>query len=254
MATSVLDIAPGAQLDLLSPPDRAHPHLVDPTGAPLELDAAHRDALELRVRAVPAHYEPAKRSFDILAAIVLALVTSPVILLALAAVKLSSPGPVIFRQTRVGRGSRTFTCYKFRTMTADAEQRITDDHQLRETFVHSWKIDGDPRITRVGKLLRKLSIDELPQLWNVLRGEMSLVGPRPVQPAELEQHYGEMAPVVFCVPPGITGLWQVSGRSSVTYAERVQIDLDYVRRRGMLFDVRIVLRTLPVVLFGRHAK
>jgi undecaprenyl-phosphate galactose phosphotransferase len=165
----------------------------------------------------------------------------------------TSSGPVLFRQSRCGHRGRTFVCLKFRTMVQDAERRLREDAALAASHAGQWKIQNDPRITAVGRWLRKTSLDELPQLWNILRGEMSFVGPRPVQPAELEEVYGPAAHSVTSVKPGLTGLWQVSGRSSLSYDERVALDLTYVDRRGFWFDLKILVKTVPAVLFGRGA-
>ncbi len=198
-------------------------------------------------------YEAAKRGFDIFFALTLLVATLPVFLITILMIKLTSPGPVVFKQTRTGRGGAIFTMFKFRTMVSDADARLGQDFQLSEDFQRNWKLRDDPRITHVGKWLRKTSIDELPQLFNVVAGQMSIVGPRPVQLREAEQQYGRMAELVFRVRPGLTGLWQVSGRSRLTYAERVALDIEYARRRCFKIDAMIVLKTIPAVLFKPDA-
>jgi undecaprenyl-phosphate galactose phosphotransferase len=194
-----------------------------------------------------------KRTFDVVVALFLILFGLPLWGLIALGIACTSPGPVLFRQARCGRGRRTFTCYKFRTMVADAERRLRDDPTLAAAHAGRWKLDDDPRITSVGRLLRKTSLDELPQLLNVLRGDMSLVGPRPVQPRELTDVYGALAETVVSVRPGMTGLWQVSGRSALTYDQRVTLDLAYVRGRGFWYDLWLLLKTVPAVLFGKGA-
>lgn len=193
------------------------------------------------------------RAFDIMLALLLLLAALPVLAIALSAVRLTSKGPIIFRQYRVGRFGRPFVCYKIRTMVEDADALLERDHPLRGAYAERWKLADDPRVLPVGRWLRRASIDELPQLVNVLRGEMSVVGPRPVQLKELHERYGELAEVVFSVNPGLTGLWQVSGRSSLDYAQRIALDLEYVRRRSIWLDVLLVFKTIPAVCFGQGA-
>jgi lipopolysaccharide/colanic/teichoic acid biosynthesis glycosyltransferase len=193
-------------------------------------------------------YEVVKRAVDVVIAVLglaLLAVALPVIGVA---IKLESPGPVLFRQLRCGRGGVAFACWKFRTMVHDAHERLTNDADLYAEFVRDYKLLRDPRITRVGRFLRKTSLDELPQFWNVLMGEMSVVGPRPVLPDELTVMYGARAETLLHVTPGLTGLWQVSGRSNLSYEARIALDLDYVQRRSIALDIAIIART-PVALF-----
>lgn len=196
----------------------------------------------------------AQRGFDIVFASVALLVTAPVMLAILLVVKASSPGPVLFRHQRMGRGHRPFTCLKFRTMVVGAEdilqRMLDDDPERRAEFEAEFKLHDDPRVTRIGRWLRRTSLDELPQFWNVLRGEMSVVGPRPVVEDELEK-YGTWQSLVLSVRPGITGLWQVSGRNDVDYDERVAMDVGYVRTRSFLTDLGIVLRTVRSMVMVR---
>ena len=198
-------------------------------------------------------YLAAKRGFDLAVASLLLLVLLPAWLLIAVLITSTSPGPVLFKQRRTGQDGRVFTCLKFRTMTTDAEVRLQADPALAAAFNENWKLERDPRVTGIGRVLRKTSLDELPQVFNILRGEMSVVGPRPVQLKELEQEYGRWGPVVFSAKPGVTGLWQVSGRSSVTYAERIALDLEYVRRRSFYLDLKIVVLTIPAALLCRGA-
>jgi exopolysaccharide production protein ExoY len=198
-------------------------------------------------------YEFSKRVLDtVLTVIALPLVIPTLIVVSLA-VRCSSRGPILFRQTRVGRYGRSFTCLKFRTMVKDAHRILADDPELATEFARAYKIRHDPRTTRIGSMLRKLSLDELPQLWNVIRGEMSLVGPRPLLADELRTKYGPAASQVLSVRPGLTGLWQVSGRSATSYEERVQLDVSYVERQSLHLDLWIIARTPIAVLTMRGA-
>jgi exopolysaccharide production protein ExoY len=208
------------------------------------LDRARRDTTE-----ADALYEALKAAADRVLAAVALLVMVPVLLAVAVAVKLSSPGPVLFRQTRVGRGSSQLKVLKFRTMVPNAEA-LLHEHGLWDRYVaNGFKLPAaeDPRITRVGRFLRKTSLDELPQFVNVLKGEMSFVGPRPVVPTELDQ-YGSLAHCYLRVRPGITGLWQVTGRSTIGFPERADLDAEYYRTRSLATDLRILARTPLVVL------
>ena len=197
----------------------------------------------------------ARRTLDVSVAGSVLLVLVPVIVLAALAVRLNSPGPVLFRQRRLGRNMRPFTVLKFRTMKADADSAVHREYvrQLIGTQPEEpareglYKLAVDDRITRVGRFLRSWSLDEVPQLWNVLRGEMSLVGPRPVIEYEVEQ-YPEWYLRRFAVKPGLTGLWQVSGRNELTYEDMVRFDIEYAERRSLWLDLRILARTALVVM------
>jgi lipopolysaccharide/colanic/teichoic acid biosynthesis glycosyltransferase len=182
------------------------------------------------------------------------LLLAPILVLLALIIKLDSPGPVIFRQRRVGLDQAPFMVAKFRTMRQDADHDVHRDYVLAliASGTTAPKLAGDTRVTRVGKLLRKTSLDELPQLWNVLRGDMSLVGPRPPIPYEVE-HYPPHWFARFAVKPGVTGLWQVSGRSEVSLEQMIELDIDYVRRRSPWFNAWILLRTVPAVLSARGA-
>jgi lipopolysaccharide/colanic/teichoic acid biosynthesis glycosyltransferase len=211
------------------------------------------------------------RVLDIVGSAVLLVCTSPLLALLAVAVRLDSPGPAIFRQERIGRGGKPFTVNKFRSMTVgaahdrhrefvvklikgEAPEHDTPPpaHPDQEEPSLYYKMIADPRVTRVGRLLRRSSFDELPQLWNVLRGDMSLVGPRPPIRYEVE-HYPADWFERFAVKPGITGLWQVSGRSTVTLDEMVRLDIEYAQRRTVWLNVSILARTIPVVLGARGA-
>jgi exopolysaccharide production protein ExoY len=214
-------------------------------------EANHHDA-----RLIGHHRERLKRGLDIMIAAAMLLLLSPLI----AVVSLclwSGSGPVLFGHQRMGRGGRRFSCLKFCTMVPNAELLLNTLLETNAEAALEWrtthKLLKDPRVTRVGRVLRKTSLDELPQLINVLRGEMSIVGPRPVPEAEMWEHYGPFAANYLSVRPGITGLWQVSGRSNTSYVERVALDVRYVREFSLLGDLRIIAKTIPVVLARRGA-
>ena len=196
-----------------------------------------------------------KRLLDIVVSAIALVVFSPLMLLVAAAVRLESKGPVFFRQRRVCRHGRMFGCLKFRSMYPDAEKRLRADPELFKAYIENdYKLpeEMDTRVTRVGGFLRRTSLDELPQLWNVLMGDMSLVGPRPIVPEEI-RHYNGEAPLLLTLKPGITGAWQVSGRSNLQYPERATVELEYVERWSLLMDLGILLRTVPAVLARRGA-
>ena len=193
-----------------------------------------------------------KRAIDMTLSALALLFLSPFILLVALLIRLDSPGPALFRQTRVGRDGQTFTLYKFRSMRREAEQELIRIRDLNEAQGLIFKIRDDPRCTRMGRFLRRLSLDELPQLYNVLRGEMSLVGPRPALPQEVEQ-YRDWHNKRLSVPPGITGLWQVMGRSDLSFDEMVMLDLFYIENWSLWLDLKILLQTIPTVLLGRGA-
>lgn len=197
-------------------------------------------------------YARAKHVLDVTVAMLLLLTLSPVILLVSLLVRLTSRGPVLFKQVRVGQGGREFVCYKFRSMYADAETRKAALQHLNEVAGPVFKIKNDPRITPVGAFLRRTSLDELPQLINVLRGEMSLVGPRPPLPAEV-CHYTARQRGRLAVQPGLTCLWQISGRSTIGFERWVELDLIYIETMSFRNDLKILLKTVPAVLSGRGA-
>jgi exopolysaccharide biosynthesis polyprenyl glycosylphosphotransferase len=193
-----------------------------------------------------------KEAFDRVTAALALVVLSPVLILVALAVRLTSSGPVIFRQVRVGRDGRTFTVYKFRTMVVDAERRLDDIVHLNDSNEVLFKLKQDPRVTRVGRVLRRLSIDELPQLVNVVVGDMSLVGPRPALPSET-QRWGRTTARRVLVKPGITGLWQVSGRSDLSWEDSVRLDLYYVENWSFAGDIQILWKTLSAVVRSHGA-
>ena len=194
-----------------------------------------------------------KKIFDFVSALVLLVLVSPILLLAAAAIRLSSPGPIFFIQERIGFNKRRFKLYKFRTMIPDAENRISDLEHLNEIKGAAFKLKDDPRITPVGKILRKLSIDELPQLFNVVKGDMSLVGPRPLPIRDYKGFNTDWHRRRFCVKPGITCLWQVSGRNNVSFEEWMSMDMQYIDTWSPMLDMKILLKTVPAVLSGNGA-
>ena len=196
----------------------------------------------------------AKRLLDLVLAMVLSVILLPPALLIAAAIRLTSPGPALFRQDRIGRGGRPFTMLKFRSMYTGCPDEPHREYVTglvngeREAAQEgAYKLADDERVTAVGRWLRRTSLDELPQLINVLRGEMSLVGPRPPLPYEVEQ-YDSVQMRRLSAPPGITGLWQVSGRNQLSYRSMIQLDLEYIDRWSLLLDLGILARTVPVVL------
>jgi Undecaprenyl-phosphate galactose phosphotransferase WbaP len=199
--------------------------------------------------------ETAKRLLDIVGALTLVLFLSPLLVvvgLALA----RDRGPIIYSHSRTGRHGRTFGCLKFRTMVPNADQVLREllhnDPDLQREWMRDQKLRNDPRVTAIGRFLRRTSLDELPQLWNVLKGEMSLVGPRPVVREEW-QRYGRRLDTYLAAKPGVTGLWQITGRSDSCYRRRVALDSYYIRKRSFLMDCYILLRTVKVVFRGRGA-
>jgi exopolysaccharide production protein ExoY len=195
----------------------------------------------------------AKRALDIGVAATALVVLAPLFVVVALAVKLSSPGPVLFRQERVGAGGRTFGIWKFRSMRVDAEAYLFSHLDLYRRYLdndYKLTVDEDPRVTSVGRFLRRTSLDEVPQFLNVLLGHMSLVGPRPVLAPELAR-YGDDVDSYLAARPGLTGSWQVAGRSAVEYADRVGLDVEYVGKWSVMRDVKILLRTPRAVLFCR---
>jgi lipopolysaccharide/colanic/teichoic acid biosynthesis glycosyltransferase len=198
-------------------------------------------------------YLIAKRILDLVITLAVLVLLSPLLLLVTFLVKIWDRGPVLFVQTRVGKGGQEFTCYKFRSMVANAEllkaQLLAQNHHSDN---RTFKIPDDPRITWIGRILRKTSIDELPQLWNVVRGEMSLVGPRPPLPSEVNL-YSDRDRRRLNVQPGITCIWQVSGRGDLPFSEQVRLDLEYIQNRSLALDSKLLFLTIPAVMTGRGA-
>ena len=197
-------------------------------------------------------YSIVKRSTDIVVAATLLLLLAPLMGFVAILVKLTSRGAVFFKQTRIGLGGRPFTMYKFRSMRNGAQDDRSFLSDLNEQDGPVFKIADDPRLTLIGKFLRHSSLDELPQLWNVLRGEMTIVGPRPLWQPEAEKAT-DRARLRTRVKPGLTCLWQISGRSEIAYDEWVELDLYYIQNRSLLLDILILVQTIPAVLSGRGA-
>ena len=197
-------------------------------------------------------YKSSKNLLDFLFSIFFLIASLPLFLVISLLIKLSSRGPIFFLQERVGKNNIPFKCIKFRTMHPEAkdilENLLMKDEKLKIEFEQTHKIKNDPRITTIGKLLRKTSLDELPQFINVLRNEMSIVGPRPIVKAE-KTKYGKNLINLLSIKPGITGLWQVSGRNNLTYKKRVMLDINYIKNYNLLMDIRILIRTFGVILF-----
>jgi len=207
---------------------------------------------EPRAREVPRSWHAVKRIIDLAVAATALLLLAPVVVLAALGIVLVSPGSPFFLQERVGKGGRRFKLCKLRTMVDGAHLRHSEMHELNEVDGPVLKIRNDPRLHPLGKLLRRTSVDELPNLFNVLRGEMSIVGPRPPLPSEVE-HYDSTALRRLTVKPGITCLWQVSGRSNVSFERWMALDNEYIDSWSPLVDVTIMLRTIPAVLRGEGA-
>jgi exopolysaccharide biosynthesis polyprenyl glycosylphosphotransferase len=197
-------------------------------------------------------YRVTKRMFDIIGAAVLLLILSPIFLLVAICIRIDSRGSIIFKQARIGQGGRPFTFYKFRSMCVEAEESRDKILHLNEVSGPIFKIRNDPRVTHVGKFMRRYSVDELPQFFNVLKGDMSFVGPRPPLPCEVAE-YEEWQLRRLSVVPGITCLWQVSGRSKLSFEDWVRLDLEYIDSRSLWLDLLIILKTIPAVLSGDGA-
>jgi exopolysaccharide production protein ExoY len=243
-ALGELAITMGCRLLLLAPasvPQLLAPMIVWERGVPV---------IEMAPPFPPSRAAVAKRLVDLVLAAVGLLVTAPLLVLLVVAIRLDSPGHPLFGHLRVGRGGRRFRCWKLRTMRVDAEAQLVTDATLRAAYeANDFKLPDamDPRITRLGRWLRRTSLDELPQLWNVLRGEMALVGPRPLVADELVHYHGSMLQLLS-VRPGITGAWAVSGRHHLCYPQRAEVELAYVRSHTLGADLRILLGTVAAVL------
>ncbi|CAN7712990.1 sugar transferase [Bosea sp. LjRoot237] len=199
----------------------------------------------------------AKRAFDLAAGVALIFLLAPLMLLIAGLIRAGDGGPAFFRQARIGRSGKSFRCWKFRTMARNADDELqrllaSDPGAARE-WAENQKLTRDPRITPIGVFLRRSSLDELPQLFNIISGEMSFVGPRPIVAAERER-YGEAFTHCFSVPPGLTGLWQISGRSDCSYATRISLDSQYASEWRLLLDAKILIRTVPAVLMQKGSR
>ena len=197
-------------------------------------------------------YTSSKAFFDILTGFIFLIIGFPIFLIIALLIKLSSSGPIFYFHKRLGKNKRYFNCIKFRTMYPESsdilENLLEKNDDIKKEFEKNHKIKNDPRITPIGKILRKTSLDELPQFINVVKSEMSIVGPRPIVKEEINK-YGDAFKKVSSIKPGITGLWQVSGRNNLTYRKRILLDLIYVENHNLLMDIRIIIRTIGVIIF-----
>lgn len=198
-----------------------------------------------------------KRAFDLAAGVTLLFMLAPLMLLIAGLIRAGDGGPAFFRQARIGRSGKSFRCWKFRTMASNADEALqrllASDPAAAQEWAENQKLTRDPRITPVGAFLRRSSLDELPQLFNIVAGDMSFVGPRPIVAAERER-YGEAFTHCFSVPPGLTGLWQISGRSDCSYATRISLDSQYASEWHLLLDAKILAKTVPAVLMQKGSR
>ena len=198
-------------------------------------------------------YKFSKRLLDIICSLLGLIILSPVLLIVAILIKLESRGPVIYAHKRLGKNREFINIYKFRSMYENSKEifdNFTEDQ--KKEYYENFKLENDPRVTKIGSFIRKTSIDELPQLINVIKGDMSLVGPRPIVEAEIEK-YGKYADEFFSVIPGITGYWQANGRSDTTYQERVKMDMYYINNKSLIMDLKIILKTIISVVKGEGA-
>ena len=214
---------------------------------------------------IPIRHDPVKRFFDILFSLFILIVSAPLILVLILLVKISSDGPIFFGSVRLGQGGKVITCWKFRSMYRDAEERLSQILEAcpkcREEWQRFQKLKDDPRITPIGRFLRRTSLDEWPQFWNVLRGDLSVVGPRPLVlmgppeqfSIEIRGVYGKSAETILSVKPGLTGVWQISGRSNLSLEERVSLEEHYAQTRTLFRDMILLFKTVPALLFSRGA-
>lgn len=200
---------------------------------------------------------PAKRIFDISFSLLVLIFFFPLFFLIALAIRLSSAGSPVYYQLRIGRGGVPFHCYKFRTMYKDADMRLHEildsDPAKRLEWDQTHKLKNDPRITPIGSFLRRTSLDELPQFWNVLKGDLSVVGPRPVVQEEIDKHFHHKAKQIFSIRPGLTGIWQVSGRSDTSYETRIALDEQYVATRTFWLDLKLIALTIPSMITRKGA-
>ncbi|KLE14651.1 sugar transferase [Clostridium sp. C8] len=193
-------------------------------------------------------YNVVKRLVDIVLSLISIVLLSPIFIIVAIVIRFDSKGKIVFGQNRIGKDMKEFKIYKFRTMYENSEEIFKNftEEQKKEYYIN-FKLDNDPRITKVGGFLRKTSLDELPQLINILKGDMSIVGPRPIVEKEIEK-YGSYAEAVFSILPGLTGYWQANGRSDTTYDERVKMDMYYIRNKSVLMDIKIIFKTFVSVI------
>lgn len=205
-----------------------------------------------------------KRAFDLLFSSLFILIGSPIYLLLMILVKCTSPGPIFYKGLRMGQKGKLIDCWKFRTMCLDADEKLHKILQTNPALNEEWKkyfkLKNDPRLTPIGKFLRKSSLDELPQMWNVLKGDLSIVGPRPIAIEnrerayeEISKHFGSKTEKILSVKPGLTCIWQTCGRNLLTFEERILLEEKYVDTQSFLLDLQIILKTIPVLLFPKGA-
>lgn len=258
MSDTISAVWPSRQAEQIDAPACAH---AAPSASSIDVlpqsvsDALHRSRSSVdRANRASEFGLSIKRVFDVLAAAMIVVFISPIFVLVALTVKMTDGGSILYSHKRVGKNGRQFGCLKFRTMVPNGNQvlaaYLSDNPDAATEWTMMRKLRHDPRVTAIGRILRKSSLDEIPQLFNVLRGDMSLVGPRPVMAEELV-HYGHNVPHYFQVRPGLTGLWQVSGRSNLSYDQRVEFDCQYVRNWSFGGDIALLLRTIPVVCFGK---
>lgn len=217
----------------------------------------HQESLPLSSQSLRIRHLPIKRIFDLMFSLAALTFGFPLYFLIALMIKYTSKGNVFYYQTRIGRGGKAFRCYKFRTMYHDADQRLStllkESPSARKEWGETRKLKNDPRVTSLGKFLRKTSLDELPQFYNVLKGNLSIVGPRPVVQEEINQFFGVKAYKILSIRPGLTGIWQVSGRNNTSYSHRVHLDETYVDNQSFWLDLKLICQTLPCMIFARGA-
>jgi len=223
-------------------------------------DSSLSPAWELEIDEKVIVHNWLKRGFDILFSSIVLIIGLPFFAIIALLVKLSSPGPIFYCSLRIGRKGALFKFWKFRSMHRDADQRLevmlNSNPPLRREWQKYFKLKNDPRLTRIGKFLRKTSLDEFPQFWNVLIGDLSIVGPRPYLPREagvIHKILGSSMEKIFSVRPGLTGIWQTAGRSGLTFEERVKLEVKYADQRSFLFDLRLIAKTIPILFFPKGA-
>ncbi|NGX46441.1 MAG: UDP-glucose:undecaprenyl-phosphate glucose-1-phosphate transferase [Chlamydiae bacterium] len=205
-----------------------------------------------------------KRLFDLSTSVAFLLCLSPLYLILILLVKVTSKGPALYKGLRMGKGGRLFYCWKFRTMCVDADERLhrllSENPQMQKEWETFFKLKNDPRLTVIGKFLRRSSLDELPQIWNVVKGELSLVGPRPIAiesrenaREEIDHLFGEFTDKILSVKPGVTCIWQTRGRNLLTFQERIQLEIEYIDHQSFWLDLKILFKTIPVLLFPKGA-
>jgi exopolysaccharide production protein ExoY len=218
---------------------------------------AEGQIIELPLMNIDIKHNPVKRFFDLIFSFFLLMICSPFFLLIAILIRTSSRGNVIYSQERIGRGGKPFQCYKFRTMYPKADsvlhEMLMNNSAMRDEWLNIRKLKQDPRVIPIGHFLRKSSLDELPQLWNVLKGDLSIVGPRPVVREEILNYFGSKATKILSVRPGLTCIWQVSGRSDTSYSKRIALDEEYVNTRSFLLDLKLIVKTIPSLIASRGA-